>query len=363
MRAQVTIFMILGIVILTSVIGMFMLASSAQQEPAQSQIDEREMDPQTCLVRSTRLSINSLQDQGVITTDEYGPMPEEDKPYVYLKTEDETFVQGRSNYYGLCSRTGVNRPAAGRFLCPSSTYSVSNRLSIQEQLQYTITQRMHQCLQEPTGRAEVIMQQDAIQVRYDNPRAQHNERTPLTSTWAAIEVFLREQRFNTTYALEQEYIRGCNNCQSILVSRENKAFISGSYYDNYTFSHQQQVVASILLEDRGIIQNISENDEWRLEIIEDGLVIPTGVINEEVTIQLYAFDNDTLTLRSDTSDYDGIDINLERPYQDTRYILTINPSTCGLYQSDIHVAVTDGYGNTKSRSGLFVETPFCEDDE
>lgn len=350
LRAQVTMFMIVGLVLIISAVGMLFLVASTQEATPSPAVEERSVNAQTCLERATRTTLEEVWDQGVITSDQGGPLPASEGPYVYLREETNDFVQGRRNYYGLCSRTGPNAPNAGRLACPSNTYTVTNP-SIQDQLSYAITQRMHECLEEPSGFSEVVIQHDSIQVYHDQPRAQTNQPTLLTSTWAAIAEFLDGQTRNTTYAVQEKTLIGCSRCQAITVTRQPKEYINGEYYDRYNFSHQEQLITSILLEDRGIAQQTTSG----IQKISTLQISASEEIYSAQQVTLYAFDNDTLVLQP-AFVHPLIDLRLSRPQEGTRYELDIAPicvdDDSALDISIPVVSISDGYANTVETTPL-----------
>ena len=337
-KGQITLFIILGLVLVITVVLLIMLRQTLIPEP-QTEVTEDEALTRSCLVRVTEASLGALRNDSMIRMEEGGPMPLPFPQYSYVRykskeyldeTYDETYVMtdiygvehviglpmGIPEYTGLCSLTGSNainlfRPQ--RFSCNSRVYHLRQEPehSIQTQLELSITNQMHNCLAEgmgltdpdqyvlevttpgaltgqatgmstaiagSLGRAEVIIQNQGIIVRWSNPQIQHSPREPLHVVWKTIRETISKETTVPSFSPNREYCgefpdreHDCTDCYPTVGFRQlNASDHEGLYppktgffpYNVWEYSVAGEPVARILLENR----NISVKKEIQVEI-------------------------------------------------------------------------------------------------
>ena len=205
----------------------------------------------TCLAQATRTAVGALKNDGVITQSEGGPLPDRDDEYTYIRTGyvSTKTPLGTANYYGLCDPEGPNKQQNGVYFCEPSLYQPGSKLSIQEQLQTTISQSMSKCIEQP-AQAEVIIQDDSLLVRWEEPEIQHTERTPLLRAWLAIEEIVRKETSNPYFTPDQDTLQ-CNGCASNVDIQKVATPKTATYpYDAYKVVVDGGEIATILFENR-----------------------------------------------------------------------------------------------------------------
>lgn len=228
-HAQVTLFMILGIVIVLSIVAVIFIAQASIVD-TQPEVQEYNLSAQQCLTDAVREATSLLAQQGHILNQ---------RPYIVASD----FRLGSPQYTGLCAQEGNNGIQGGLTpSCEPSTYHYGTG-SIQEQMTIFVNQSMNDCgLDE--GEADVFIQRDALQVRYSNPEVQYSESIPLTSVWAAIREFVNNETLFFEY--QPETIKACDACAEVTVQRiDNPA---GA--DQYSFTVGPDILATITVEDR-----------------------------------------------------------------------------------------------------------------
>ena len=257
-KGQITMFIILGFVLLITVTLLIFLQRSLIPDP----ITEVTAEPgitRSCLVRVTEAALAALESDGVIRQEEGGSglFDGDLGDFVYLEyvnkeeldvrhpntyritdTDANTYLTGqplgRSAYYGLCSETGANALDlfGVRHTCHPGVYETRINKSIQEQLEHSITQQVYECIlramqdgqtqfvvetpvpatgaatatpiRNVVGSAEVIIQNQGIVVRWSNPPLEYSPPDPLHPVWIAIRESIRNETTNPKFSLLRE---------------------------------------------------------------------------------------------------------------------------------------------------------------
>lgn len=363
MRGQLSIFIIVGIVALASVAILVTITMQARTPEPQPEIAVDEARAHNCLAQSTRQALSALRDDAAIS----------EEPTLYLTHDQpQQYPAGRNTYVGLCSRNGPNAAEAG-YSCPQKTYTSGE--SIQDQLTKNIREQMTQCVGEP-GNAEVIMQQDAVLVRWDNPELQYSHEAALTSAWAAAAEIVRREVSESDYQPPQT-LQGCARCEEVTIQKSpDKVDAGGVLADNYTLSVRGTAVTSILLQDRGVavelhpaqpdpgypsIQERESVEFYKLPL--NDVCPPAGC---EFTV--YSLDGDELELEYEEPEQTcGPASNVHcGPTADIagnangKYTITIHPE-CD--DKPIDLPITDNHGNTLTITDLRTEAVYYEDGE
>ncbi len=259
MRGQVTIFIILGLVIVISVVVLLMLRSAAAPKATPPAVQSDTTEANVCLSRVTRAAVKALQDDGMITKSEGGPIP--DGTYDYLLANTHTasgygpFLLGQNNYIGLCDPTGDN--AIGKtpghyFPCGPSAYEYFGSQSIQQQLVFTIDHQMRSCINS-TGNAHVFIAEHTLTVTWDNPSIQYQDPVSLPPVWRAIEETVRRDVSDSTFIAGVTKLT-CAGCENVKVTRTH------TNPNHLDYSVNGQVIAGINFADRGIL--IQDGNAW-----------------------------------------------------------------------------------------------------
>lgn len=349
-KGQITLFIILGLVLLISIIILFLARSALIQGPTQ-EITADETLTRTCLVRVTDISLAALTDDGVIRQEQGGPLPGEygDHTYLFHRTKDQLAQEGHTfygtnqgapiprgtmNYTGLCDVAGfnaLNMFAPRRYSCNSQVYHYATHPSVQQQLEISITNHMRSCLgqelgtEEVAGNAEVVIQDQGLVIRWTDPLVQHSPRTPLQGVWRAIKYTLDQETSNNTFSPNRRENNAypdreltCTGCGAVefldVTGNETLEIPEKSPdfpYNVWQYSVGGEVYARILLENR----NIGFDDEINgylfinepTETDQTPHVELQGELTEQVTLEtlgeikasfppLYTFDDDPLNI-------------------------------------------------------------------
>ncbi len=286
-RAQISMFLIIGLTLLLSVSVLILIVSeSRQEETAPVEIAGLEENfLRSCLAASTQQALASLRDEGVITTDARGAHI----PTKYIE-DSEIYIMGRGNFVPLCSKTGANAlqsvPLAS---CGIMNYGIetANQPSIQTSMQAAIRDHMQRCT-EISSLPEVIIQRDSILVRWND--ITRTEQTHLFSAWAGIRALLQQELTNTSHFLNETRsiaLQGCDQCRTTEFS------YIGNESDGtkrYSVVVAGEHVTTIRLANRGILIVNEDND----------IVSPNGLIScvDGCTVTLISLDGDELFVSS-----------------------------------------------------------------
>ena len=348
-KGQITLFIILGLVFLISIIILFAARSSLIQPPS-TEVTADETLTRTCLTRVTEVALAGLHDDAVLRTTQAGTLEGDlgnhtylfyrnkqelgEQNYLWPTGEPATTPYGTMNYTGLCDTQGLNALhmfLPQRYSCSSRVYHYANHSSIQQQLEVSITNQMQDCLgqaldeEEVAGNAEVIIQHQGIVIRWTDPEVQYNPRTPLHPVWRAIREALEQETSVDEFSPERmmcgEYpdrVLNCRGCQTVTfeditgtqgIPAKSKNFP----YNAWAFSVGGETYATILLENRNISYKTTlptghtvYNETYELELRHGGLT--TGLSAQDTfdegdvllflnyTTLLYTFDDDYISL-------------------------------------------------------------------
>lgn len=261
-KGQVTIFIIVGIVILITIAVLFLVVRANTQTAGPATVTVDVTEARTCLAQTTRAALGGLLDDGVLTEDEGGELPvlPEGDAYVYLErgaimTGSLQAPIGAGAHYGLCDIEGPNAPVevggvTTNYCDPSVYHRAGGRDSIQKQLKETISPAMSRCIGD-SFEAEVVIQDNSLLVRWPEPEIQHTEHLQLMTAYAAIEEIVRREVGEPGFDPETAELN-CRSCaDNIEVIRDSTQPKSADFpYDAYEIHVSGTHAVTILFEDR-----------------------------------------------------------------------------------------------------------------
>ncbi len=306
-QAQITLFMIVGIVMLLTIGLLFAIIKSVRPELKPVLNEDEKVLAKTCLAQSTRVALRALEDDGIVSVAEGGTLDE--KSYFYVESPDKreeernpsyTGVRipfGKNNYLGLCDTEGPNRQSStGYYLCDTNLYQqLPEPPSIQEQLLTAITERMAECLEingvkeNSYEEAEVIMQPDSILVRWPSLSVTHTEYAPLVAVWRGIQEAVVREVTESNFDPVSSPLE-CAGCEDVsFVKEDNKG---SEDWDIYEVLYDGTIITRVFFRDRDIIY--IEDDSTTMHINETYTFTCDG---EECRYDFFTVDNDLLNLK------------------------------------------------------------------